>query len=1259
MKVYDATLPQSPIDLRGRLSSAQNRTSSFQDNGSSSERNTSSTPRSNNVLSMTINLRVGDNGAVPKTFTFLSQAPELDHKKPHIKARNEIKLNGVDPNKVDEAKLIASKIKGKWQLANSLNKEYKAARRRYSTAVKGAKELRKIHMTFKKHSDPDAIAANEGRKALEREAASHLAEARLIRDLIDKHMIKPNSTSTTQAVFKDIVAQNVKELRSGGASISVGAETDDELHTLTAYYCLKSRFNPSGFFQRLPAGIFDYDSGQFDNRIRTLLRHYLVDRRKRDTARKIETTKCWARLLQKGSLGFLLTTFEKPSVTTMLKITFPGYLDGEDPVIRDWMLPGGDKWQGDHGYELAARACAWLLKYGAGWINQDGTLNAQVVSKVRNPGGYFHTNTSAGLSGMMDTCPYTRTTEDAITLGVQQLGCAPLIGTGEGQIPRWRIKRNGMWQGEAGEKLTNELTEYLVEKKLKCIDEHGNVSAQKIKEVTDWSIQFRDEANHSLGKRVARKTAYEAIKGRYPELCGFRKDQIKPWEIRFGGMWRGVEGRKLFRLAFAYSLWDSGLGTFNENGEPPLAFTKQELIEWKDKRLINWRDHFLKCHLTAGFRDVAGSNTRRAFEVLLGDIRVKQKQKMGVKVEERYFGKTRITPDDIKDSKPTRAALVSRLLEAAEDYDLGQVIFIADKDRHEDPHNEQVPESIVSGTCLEEVLAHKPPTKVLLAKQVLYEALIGSIAASAERNELSNSVDRFTGLEQLLVAKYALSTELAGEFVLPNDRLRSLLRFVRDDVLPEMNLKDDVREQLKEMLGELLDGHCETRETLLSAYDALNAANITRNENAKNAEEVEYDQGANQLAVLNSIIECVFRKILLFELRYIHNGTHGGEVEGPTSYFCEVFDRIAVSEEDLDLSCDIEIQPGQDQSEDEAAIRIADMDADAQALIDIARRGADSTDSKALLEGAIEAAKEEVVLLGETEDDLRIASEREALLEETRLICTGDKKEDPRILQNLVDVAKDNTKSQIHLMDFLRIIDDGDLTAQIRILHQIGERMSSRAHDRFDYGSLRVRALPAQSIGLICSENIVDSGNYTVPDLDLVDKELLECVPEWWPVNDGEPTCVPLLFCNDVLYVAVPYCSDSSSMLKFAKGVSKYAQANRIVDRSFFEPIALSLDQSIKERTVVDRSLNQPLQEALQKMLLAQLHESNVQLMDVRYDSWLDLVKLYKQNAKARFIYPGKKPFRQFISYTEENEIVENVAALRRAASQYVYKRHH
>lgn len=1237
MKVTEATSPQSRFDLRGRLSSA----------------------RSNNVLSMTINLRVGDNGAVPKTFSFVSQAPELDHTKQHVGARSEVKLEGVDSNKVEEAKLIASKIKEKWELANSLNKEYKAARKRYSNAVKEARRQRKIHMTFTQHSHPSAIAANEKRKDFELEAKGHLAEARSIRDVIDKYMIKPNSTSTTQEFFKQIIAQNVKELRGEGASINIGAETDDELHTLTAYYCLKSRTNPGGFFQRLPSGIFDYDSGQFDNRIRTFLRHYLVDIRKRDTARKIETTKCWARLLQRGGLGFLLTTFEKPSINTMLKITFPGYLDGEDPVIREWILPGGDKWQGDHGYELAARACAWLLKHGAGWINQDGTVNAQVVSKVRNPGNYFHANTTAGLSGMMDTCPYTRTTEDAINLGVQQLGCAPLIGTGEGQIPRWRIKRDGMWQGEAGERLTNELAEYLVEKKLKCVDENGNVSAKKIKEVTDWAIQFRDEANHSLGKRVARKTAYVAIKGRYPELCGFRKDQVKPWEIRFGGMWRGAKGRKLFRLAFAYSLWDSGLGTFNENGEPPLTFTKQELIEWKDKHLINWRDHFLKCHLTAGFRDVAGSNTRRAFEVLLGDIRVKQKQKMGVKVEERYFGRTRITPDDIKDSKPTRAALVSRLLEASEDYDLGQVIFIADKDRQEDPHNEQLPEAIVNGTCLEEVLAHKPPTKVLLARQVLYEALIGSIAASAERNELSNSVDRFTGLEQLLVAKYALSTELAGEFVLSNDRLRSLLRFVRDDVLPEINIKDEVREQLEEMLGELLDGHCETRETLLSAYDALNAANITRNEKAKNTEEVEYDQGTNLLSVLNSVIECVFRKILLFELRYIHNGTHGGVFGSPTSYFCEVFDKIAVPEEDLDLSCTLEMQPGQDQSEDEVAIRVADMDADAKTLIDIARRGAESEDSKALLEGAVEAAKEEAALLGQTEDDIRVASEKEALLNETRLICTGDKKEDPRIVQNLVDVAKDITKGQIHLMDFLRIIDEGDLTAQIRILHQIGDRMSSRAHDRFDYGSLRVRALPAPRIGIICGGDIVDSGNYTVPDLDLVDKELFECIPEWWPVNNGEPTCVPLLFSNDVLYVAVPYCSDSGSMLKFAKGVCEYGQRNGIVDKSFFEPVAQSLDQSIKGGTAVDRSLNQPLQEVLQKMLSAQLAESTIELRDVRYDSWLDLVRLYEQYARVRIVHPERKPFRQFISYAEENAIVENVAALRKAASQYVYKRHH
>ena len=454
----------------------------------------------------------------------------------------------------------------------------------------------------------------------------------------------------------------------------------------------------------------------------------------------------------------------------------------------------------------------------------------------------------------------------------------------------------------------------------------------------------------------------------------------------------------------------------------------------------------------------------------------------------------------------------------------------------------------VENTCLAPLLEHRPQSDILEQTDALYEALAAAVLPSPTSDKDTKEKDRCTAVEKILIAKYPAGVN-KGQLILSDRKLSLFLRMIRDVVIDETSLDDDLKVQLKNSINEIRrikrpGGN--PRELLLSACET----------------DKKYSMRTNVLGTLNSIIELVFEAVTVHEIRY--QRIHG--------QYSEHFDRVVAG---------IEITEDKVEGEPETSI--------------------EEPDETTVVVDEPEAEKKPDPF-GDLDDSEVLGKDWEETLIETRRICEGRQEEKPEILRVLVETSKDKTQSRRHTMDLLQRCDTGDLLVQIRMLYQIYERSKMRNHERFDYSSLRAKPLNYTHVDSIVDE----TGNIT--DLTRIDNELFTLLPDYWPIRKNEPEAIPVLYKNNVLYIAVP---------DVFKAGENDAQSPLGKLRSY-------LDANIKD--------------------------CDYEIRFVTPDSWANLKSLFVRNYSYKQVIGDREPLKQFIGQAEEDIIVENVAALRRAA---------
>lgn len=747
--------------------------------------------------------------------------------------REKIKLPRIPASQIAAAKTLAKHLKQTYRGLASIHDEYRSALDQSNELGKSARE--KLAECRQNKRTPEAKRLIAEYHEL-RDNARELSEQRdELKEILDSFPIKPKGSSCSFENLALAAEQGIERLKSEGSwKKAFSSPQEQDVIILTALFCVKFSGNPHGFLSILPDSTIGQETEAQLHRSALLAKYFFTEFNKLSTASELEQLRKWSAKLTSSKLGKLMMF----QYTDLVEMAFPGFQEGEEPRIREWLLPGTNKWNPNESNQTEVlrrtiKACRSTFR-AIGILTADGRVDLDLL-KSTNLGEEFH-KARHGLRGMTSG-PHVRGTLDII-----ELGLPGLLGTAPHQIPAWKLKTSGKWEGEHALQLIDQITRHIVENKLRLLRPDGKLHPDKTKAIEDWVNQFNSECSSCLTKAGV-TNAYTALKRCYPDSFGWADDKIKPGDIRFSGMWQNKEGKQLFRLRFAWILYSrcNALNLdevkFSENSTQPFRISRKDflaLMSNLSRNSISWQDVMRQANFTAGFSSVAENNIEKAFAILFGDP-VK-----GRKKELKYPG-TNIQVEDVKDRQAGRTSLIalaSTLIPG--DPFIGSLDFsTVTSARHLRDR------ASIRGTCLERLLAHNPPSKLRESSKVFYDAFAVSVMPSQNKDDQGAGSDRYTALQKILEAR-----DVNGDLVFTNPRIGTFLNVLREIILPELTLEKHIKDKLA---------------TFLTAFCASNK--IPRRQIILEAIALDPDLSDNTLlALTNQIVEFVFEKILYTEL---------------------------------------------------------------------------------------------------------------------------------------------------------------------------------------------------------------------------------------------------------------------------------------------------------------------------------------------------------------------------------------------------------
>jgi len=114
----------------------------------------------------------------------------------------------------------------------------------------------------------------------------------------------------------------------------------------------------------------------------------------------------------------------------------------------------------------------------------------------------------------------------------------------------------------------------------------GELDFERARSFRRWTRLF-DEVSPQILSRFG-VCAFTALRRVAPEHFGWGCAQLKPWEVEQEyGKWKGPRGRALLRSAYAFALYESGLGSICSQEEQVLwQCTRKQFSEWSASRKV-------------------------------------------------------------------------------------------------------------------------------------------------------------------------------------------------------------------------------------------------------------------------------------------------------------------------------------------------------------------------------------------------------------------------------------------------------------------------------------------------------------------------------------------------------------------------------------------------------------------------------------------------------------------------------------------------
>ena len=365
----------------------------------------------------------------------------------------------------------------------------------------------------------------------------------------------------------------------------------DELVILTAWYCVRPE--EEGFLGSYPKSLLcplshaappvalDSLSAAkrliFDRRAPTYLRYLLCDKFGLQTCADVENADL-RHLLRRA--GFRLVR-----ASAVPELAFPGITLGDDPPVRPWKLTLRQELSDDRAAEMLIYAGLWQIKYGLRLVT------AFEEGKPRwNIGAFGRTDwEDAFLSLGVRVSPSLMRESGLLDWRAVLARCLEQIGTGNlppellGKVlavPQ-RVchdSHQAIW--EVLDHVAATVVEQVRNSEPQMFSETGELNYPVARAFRRWARMF-DEVSPDILSRFG-VSAFTALSRIAPEYFGWGCAQLKPWELeQEHGKWKGPRGRALLKSAYAFALYESGLGDIEAREEQVIwECTLVQFSEW-------------------------------------------------------------------------------------------------------------------------------------------------------------------------------------------------------------------------------------------------------------------------------------------------------------------------------------------------------------------------------------------------------------------------------------------------------------------------------------------------------------------------------------------------------------------------------------------------------------------------------------------------------------------------------------------------------
>lgn len=364
--------------------------------------------------------------------------------------------------------------------------------------------------------------------------------------------------------------------KHAGYSEVLSSRDYDELLILSAWFCIRP--GVEGFLGSYPKALLCPLSHAappsaletlsttkrmvFERRAPVYLRYLLVERLGLRTCVDLENADL-RQLLRRA--GFRLVRS-----SAVPEFAFAGSTRGDDPAVRPWKLTLRQELTDERAAEMLIQAALWQIKHGLQLVSFDqGTPRWNI-------GAFERTDwEDAFLSLGVRVAPSVTRESGLLDWRAVLARCVNQIGVGNlppevlgkvAAVPQ-RVRHDdqqAIW--EVLDRAARTVLDHVKLAEPQLFTETGALNYHMARDFRRWARLF-DEASPQILSRLG-VSAFTALRRVAPEYFGWGATHLKPWELeQEHGKWKGPRGRALLRSAYAFALFESGLGQVCGEGD--------------------------------------------------------------------------------------------------------------------------------------------------------------------------------------------------------------------------------------------------------------------------------------------------------------------------------------------------------------------------------------------------------------------------------------------------------------------------------------------------------------------------------------------------------------------------------------------------------------------------------------------------------------------------------------------------------------------